>query len=395
LKYCETLTAHLNTKANAKKDKKTDLIISGTKLTTNPLNFKSKFLDYDYLCSVNFYTFYIMWQSKKYEESVHYLNLAQHYITRIMEEELPTQNIVFDQVNEVDEETDRDPSPQRPPNQPQNANRSRNDATIKVIGASYYDSSDSESAKNGKNNSGDGTEEKKKSRLSQLSKFNLFALIELANACLVIKLHKNINQSLHILNEAIMTLKILAERAGTIIVAQELLELLVSQIIDYKTEELDLYDVEQASSPQKNTDDKKPSPAIPSNQIMAISAIDPESITLNTSKVTNIDSDSPDVVKHCKINTRGIMNSIHTILTITTLVPFIKSGIPRISDYDVKEAKLQEKEHRKKRRFQLWSTKPFMEAITLRDNILSTLDEPENDLILQEEVGNEKINNDV
>lgn len=36
-----------------------------------------------------------------------------------------------------------------------------------------------------------------------------------------------------------------------------------------------------------------------------------------------------------------------------------------------------------------------MEAITLRDNILSTLDEPENDLILQEEVGNEKINNDV
>jgi hypothetical protein len=44
----------------------------------------------------------------------------------------------------------------------------------------------------------DGNGRYKESRLSKLSKFNLFALIELANACLIIKLYKDLNQALQI-----------------------------------------------------------------------------------------------------------------------------------------------------------------------------------------------------
>ena len=69
-------------------------------------------------------------------------------------------------------------------------------------------------------------------------------MIELANACLIIKLYKDLDQALQICNEAIMTLKMLGEKAGTAIIAQELLELLVSQIMDHKTQELETDDKE-------------------------------------------------------------------------------------------------------------------------------------------------------
>jgi len=49
-----------------------------------------------------------------------------------------------------------------------------------------------------KNVSGLSVDEFKDSRLSQLSKFNLFALVELANACLIIKVQKDLNQALQI-----------------------------------------------------------------------------------------------------------------------------------------------------------------------------------------------------
>jgi hypothetical protein len=57
-------------------------------------------------------------------------------------------------------------------------------------------------------------------------------------------------------------------------------------------------------------------------------------------------------------------------MAITTLVPFIKSGIPRLSEFDVKEAKLWEKEYFKKHKLNSFSSKLFSENLVIRDEIL-------------------------
>lgn len=135
--------------------------------------------------------------------------MAQKYISKIMDEEVPSKPLVFDQVNEVDEETEREQSPTRTIDQVLKPKSSRNN-NIQTIGLSYYETSDSDSKSNERPlDQSHGYDEKntlsskklnssRKSRLSQLSKFNLFALIELGNACLIIKLQKDLDQALQI-----------------------------------------------------------------------------------------------------------------------------------------------------------------------------------------------------
>lgn len=322
---------------------------------------------------------------KKYEESIKYLGLSQKYIARIMDEDLPNRNYVFDQVKEVDEETEREPSPLRT-NTKVNKLEEKLKNTLKPQGLTYYDTSDSESifpesipmdqsmTYNSKKDKLNINSKFKESRLSQLSKFNLFALIELANACLIIKLYKDLDQALQICNEAIMTLKMLGEKVGTSIIAQELLELLVSQIMDHKTEELETDDKDnpifhKESSQGMNADIDNN--LIPKGLIIA-SSEEERGPTIKSPRFQkeNIDNDDVPANIMSRLNTRSILNSkdFHSVMAITTLVPFIKPGVPRLSSFDVKEAKLYEKDAKNRK---LVSSKLFMDNLIIREEIVN------------------------
>lgn len=303
-----------------------------------------------------------------------------------MDEELPNRNYVFDQVKEVDEETEREPSPNRS-NMKADKLEEKLKNTLKPHGLTYYDTSDSESIHpesipmdqsmtyNNKRDKHYIDSKAKESRLSQLSKFNLFALIELANAWLIIKLYKDLDQALQIWNEAIMTLKMLGEKVGTSIIAQELLELLVSQIMDHKTEELETDEKENPifdnrdSSQGMNADIDRN--VIPKELIIA-SSEEERGPTIKSPRFCreNIDNDDIPANRMSRLNTRSILNSkdFHSVMAITTLVPFIKPGVPRLSSFDVKEAKMYEKDAKNRK---LVSSKLFMDNLIIREEIIN------------------------
>lgn len=85
----------------------------------------------------------------------------------------------------------------------------------------------------------ENTKSMKESRLSQLLKYNLFALIELGNACIILKIQKDLNMALNSLNETVTTLTALSDKIGSPIIAQDLWELLMSQILQLKTWEFE------------------------------------------------------------------------------------------------------------------------------------------------------------
>lgn len=300
----------------------------------------NKVRDWDFLWAIYFFAFYIFWKDKQYEVCVKYLKYAQSYLNKIMDEDIPPRRLIFDQVQEVDEETEREPSISKSFKKVINEQAGRNRNLLKTIGASYYDSSDSEFQYPQEQPSDQyqrfesknkivthNQTDYKKSRLSQLSKFNLFALIELANALLLIKLQNNTNEALFICNETINTIKMLSEKIKSPIVTQDLLESLSSQIMEHKLKELDIDEIVTGKSVAINQDkENRKSSNFPSHLVMAISE--------STAEIKNQQKE----FKSHKMNIKKIFNSkeFHSLLIITTLVPFIKSGIPRLNDFDIK-----------------------------------------------------------
>jgi hypothetical protein len=122
---------------------------------------------------------------------------------------------------------------------------------------------------------------------------------------------------------------------GINIIAQELLELLVSQIMEHKTLQFDIDD-EKLNKESEATEGKKEVP-IPFDKVMAVSDA---KINLPNNTI-EFDLKSPRNDSISSINTRVLLTSkdYQSIMSITTLVPFIKSGIPRLSTYDILEAK--------------------------------------------------------
>lgn len=57
--------------------------------------------------TINFYSFYISFRSRNYDDSIKYLGLAQKYVAKIMDEELPGKAYTVHQVKEEDEETEK------------------------------------------------------------------------------------------------------------------------------------------------------------------------------------------------------------------------------------------------------------------------------------------------
>ena len=298
-----------------------------------------------------------------------------------MGEEIPNRVYAVEQVKEEDEETDNNNSPRKPvfldKDMPKKSRNFNTNTKTKSFGMSYYDTSDEETA----NNKGFKSQDTKpttklntQSRLSQLSKFNLFALVELANACLVIKTQGNVEYAMQILNESIMSCRILSEKAGAQIIAQELLELLSNQIMDYKTQELELEDdpsvVYQAEISPKFQNEQQSEVA--KGQVMAAStpvqdvATDLKGRNNSGIDITDDEPVKPDI-NRTKLNCRGIICSqdFHTVMAITTLVPFIKSGIPRLSEYEVRRAKLIEKDKKVKN----YPVRPFINNLNLRYEI--------------------------
>jgi len=124
---------------------------------------------------------------------------------------------------------------------------------LKNVRISYYDTSDSEyepqnsalpmdqsrGYETGTKILKENTKSMKESRLSQLLKYNLFALIELGNACIILKIQKDLNMALNSLNETVTTLTALSDKIGSPIIAQDLWELLMSQILQLKTWEFE------------------------------------------------------------------------------------------------------------------------------------------------------------
>lgn len=299
-----------------------------------------------------------------------------------MQEEITNMNNSFDQVNEEECETERDTSLSKL-NPSMSPKSSRNRQIVKAQDVSYYDSSDSDQneadEQGDSNKKHDHKAKNKQSRLSQLSKYNLFALIQLANAWLVIRIQHNLDKALQIWNEALSSLKTLSAKVGSQIIAQELIELLISEIMDYKTKELNLDDTEDYTGigtnnyqEQEEIDQEDQVPA--DEKIIAKS----ESVDLFPVDVSSQGQQAQSVkINHTKLNTRAIILSkdFEQIMAITTIVPFIKSGIPRLSEYDVKMAKLNEKGLSKKNAQFLLSTKIFQGNMDLRNEIYRWFEE--------------------
>lgn len=167
----------------------------------------------------------------------------------------------------------------------------------------------------------------------------------------------------------------LGEKVGTSIIAQELLELLVSQIMDHKTEELETDEKENPifdnrdSSQGMNADIDRN--VIPKELIIA-SSEEERGPTIKSPRFCreNIDNDDIPANRMSRLNTRSILNSkdFHSVMAITTLVPFIKPGVPRLSSFDVKEAKMYEKDAKNRK---LVSSKLFMDNLIIREEIIN------------------------
>lgn len=163
----------------------------------------------------------------------------------------------------------------------------------------------------------------------------------------------------------------LAEKAGANIVAQELLELLISQIMDHKTKEFDYDDKANPVKPNESPGNEQQKKVIETSNVhydkfIAVSdKAGKEDMDPSCFQKENIDLDTGGNFKHTKLNTRGILNSkdFQSVMAITTLVPFIKSGIPRLSNFDVKEAKLAEKDMSRKHKSPNFPTKIFTENL--------------------------------
>lgn len=343
---------------------------------------EAKVRDWDYLAAINFYFFYIWWKTRKYDRSIKYLGKAQRAICKIMEDEIPKGIFTFDQVKEEDEETERESSVSKRLNKFRN--KSRNVPQVKTVGASYYESSDSDDNSdcdlpqdqaqkyNHYENKNKGSKERQ-SRLSQLSKFNLFALIQLANAWLILKVQNDYERALQIWNEAIMSLKVLSKKIKSQIIAVDLIEHLVSQIIEFKTRDFEntvnLSSTELKLNTSEGIIESNNEEEVSPSKFIAIS----ESIEALPAKFSNEENKQSIESKKapCLLNPGEVINTkdFSLIMSITTLVPFIKSRVPRLSEFDVKVAKLNEKEFIRKQKKTQFSTKIFEANMDLRSEI--------------------------
>ena len=142
--------------------------------------------------------------------------------------------------------------------------------------------------------------------------------------------------------------------------------------MDYKTKELNLDEAEDLRAYETNDcqeqDEIDLEDRVPAENVIAKS----ESVDL-----TPLDENSKGrqevkiKINHTKLNTRAIIMSkdFEQIMAITTLVPFIKSGIPRLSEYDVRISKLNERGLSKKNAQFLLSSKIFQGNMDLRNEI--------------------------
>ena len=189
-------------------------------------------------------------------------------------------------------------------------------------------------------------------------------------------MQNDIEKALQVWNDAIISLKTLSNKIGSPIIAQELIELLVSNIMEYKTNELNLDEIEVQAAYETNDcqeqDEIDQEERLLVDKVIAIS----ESVDRSQSHTHNT-QEKKRKLNHSKLNTRAIImtKDFELILAITTLVPFIKSGIPRLSEFDVKMAKLNEKGITKKNVQYLHSTKIFQGNMDLRIEILKYYEE--------------------
>ena len=298
-----------------------------------------------------------------------------------MENEIPKGIFSFDQVQEEDEETEKESSVSK--RLDRFRKKSRNLPQVKTVGTSYYESSDSDvnsdnelpqdqAQKDSHYDKKIKDKVEKQSRLSQLSKFNLFALIQLANAWLIIKIQHDPDRALQIWNEAIMSLKVLSRKINSPIIALELIEHLVSQIIEFKTKELD--DVVTKYDKCTKAEDEEiieidEGEGMSPEKVIAIS----ESIEISPIKSLAEENKQDINAKQISIilNPREVIDlpDFYSIMSITTLVPFIKIGVPRLSEFDIRISKLNEKGVSKKNKGQLYSSKIFQSNFELREEI--------------------------
>ncbi|CAI2364538.1 unnamed protein product [Moneuplotes crassus] len=352
----------------------------------------TKIKNWDFLCSINFFAFYIYWKFKRYDQCIEALETAQKYVLKLMDNELPQSSKIIAKVQEVDEETEKEFSdcPYLESSKGNTKDQPKKKPQNQFI--SYYDTSDSE--ENTKENpyphdqsqryenepiSADDNDPKE-SRLCQLSKFNLFGLIKLCNASLVLIIQQDKQQALEILKQGIETLSILSEKFGSPIIAQNLLENLCDQI--YCSQKCDdqtikevlisrgsrnlrsFKDLNTTNTPKlQGTRERSLDENHSDTQyIFATSDAPYEKENTNTSEGNE---EKEELVTKMPLNPRGIINStdFKTIMMTATFIPFIKPGIPRfqINQKEICQAKINFKK----------KEKLFIENICLRDNIIS------------------------
>ena len=169
-----------------------------------------------------------------------------------------------------------------------------------------------------------------------------------------------------------MSLKVLSKKIKTQIIAVDLIERLVEQIMNFKIREFDntvnTNSAERLYTSQEIIESSNEEEVSPS-KFIAIS----ESVELSPSRLCN-ENNQPNIEikkKSIILNPKEVMDShdFYSIMSITTLVPFIKVGIPRLSEFDIKVAKLNEKEFLRKQKKTPFNSKIFEYNMELRDEI--------------------------
>ncbi|CDW84192.1 UNKNOWN [Stylonychia lemnae] len=171
------------------------------------------------------------------------------------------------------------------------------------------------------------------SRLSQLSKLNLLGLIDLSLIAADLKISQDVDQAIKSCEDSVQILKLTNKDIGDLgIASQNLIEELRDNLLKVKEKDLDLDDINNSPSPQKTK-----------SSLMHI----------QLQKYQQGDQEEIEFLKSIRKGNKIITSKeFKLVFFITCFVPFIRPNVPMIREQSMTKAKQAQKENIRKRKQQ-------------------------------------------
>ena len=194
----------------------------------------------------------------------------------------------------------------------------------------------------------------KQSRLSNLSKLNLLGLIDLSIIAVKLKISKDVDQAMKQCQESIQNLKDLnkqqqnnkdmlqqnnEEPEDIGIASQNLIEELYEHLMKVKTKDLDIDEIAQSYSPERQINLKARKTSSTYNPT-----------THNTNNIMDESEELKFLTSIRNGNKIVTTKEFSLVFYITCFVPFVRPNVPILKESDITKMKVIERERLKKRR---------------------------------------------